>query len=156
MKDLFNFSSSFDVDTDYDVTAEAQGAIIASMILEHCTPEEIEAFTENYAETSLAQSESILLERNIVKLDKKAKLNRAYKTAIFQVAKEKKDPKFKKLVTTWKIERYLEAFLEKKYGNEARKRAKKSMSNAGKSKVKVANKAANRLKASLGKGTAKK
>ena len=41
------------------------------------------------------------------------------------IAKEKNDINFKKLLTIWRTERYLEAVLEKKYGNEATRRARK-------------------------------
>lgn len=136
---------------DVNLTAESQSTIIGSMILECCTPDEVQAFVENYAETQAALKEEVLTERTIVKFDKKAKLSRAYKAAIFQIAKEKKDPKFKKLITIWKMERFLENFLEKKYGNEAKRRAKKSIANAKKSNVKVANQAAARLTKSLNK-----
>lgn len=133
------------VEPEVELTEENMASIVAAVISENCTSEEIEAFTENAAEVELALSEGIVQERTIIKFDKKAKLSRAYATALFQVAKEKKDPKFKKLLTVWKLERYLENFLDKKYGNEARRRAKKAVANMGKSKTPIAAKAAQRV-----------
>lgn len=82
----------------------------------------------------------VVTEKSIVRLDKKAKISRAYKTAIFTIAREKKDPLFKKLVTTWRIERTLEAKLMKKYHTEAMKRAKVSVAKLGSGKKDTKNK----------------
>ena len=57
--------------------------------------------------------------------------------AIFTLAKERKDPDFKKLLNVWRIERFLEAKLEKKFGAKAKTKAREVMRNASKSKSKM-------------------
>ena len=134
---------------DSEVSLESQSAIVGSLLLEYCTSDEISAFLENSSEVELTQNEQLLTEKTILKMDKLAKFNRAYKTSIFQVARQKKDPLFKKLLTVWKMERAIEGKLEKKYGNEARRVAKKVVSNSGKSKSPLVKKAVSRVKSSL-------
>lgn len=64
-------------------------------------------------------------ESTLVRLDKKARISQLQKAAVFTLAREKGDPKFKKLMTVWKMERRLESDLMKKYGNEGMRRAKR-------------------------------
>lgn len=134
---------------DSEISLESQSSIMAAVLMENCTAEELLAFFENNSEVEVVQGEQLLTERTILKMDKIARLNRAYKTSIFQVAREKKDPMFKKLLTVWKMERFLEGKLEKKYGNEAKRRAKKVVANAGKSKSALVKKAIARTNSSL-------
>lgn len=94
--------------------------------------EEMAAITESASESGYLTQNEIVMEKTIVRMDKKARLQKALKTATFTIAREKKDPKFKKLLTIWRIERSLEAYLLKKYHNEALRRAKASINRAGK------------------------
>lgn len=110
---------------EVELGTEESCYMMEAVMADELSRDELSMFLENSSEVNAALSEGILMERSIVRLDKKAKLNKAVKMAIFVVAKEKNDPNFKKLLTVWKMERYLEALLEKKYGNEARRRAKK-------------------------------
>lgn len=121
-------------DENFDARTEA--LILEAALLDMPTLE-VEALLEDTTDIATAISENVVLERTIVRLDKTAKLSKARKMAVFAVAKERNDPKFKKLMTVWKWERFLEAFLDKKYGNEAMRRAKKSVSNSAKSKSKL-------------------
>lgn len=141
---LFNTKGNIEKQ-DENLTTEDQALIMEAAIIDIASNEELTAFLENKTEVDAALSEEVLLERTIVKLDKKAKLNKAQKMAIFQIAKEKKDPKFKKLLTIWRIERHLEEYLEQRYGNEALRRAKKTAMNAKKSKSNLIKKVANKL-----------
>lgn len=134
---------------DLEPTMESTQYINEMIMIEGLNEEELEEFLEDGEEVEEAITSGFLQERTIVRLDKKAKLSKARKMAIFTIAKEKNDPKFKKLVKVWKMERFLEAFLEKKYGNEAMRRAKKSVASAKKSKSGIINKAAEKAKASL-------
>jgi hypothetical protein len=126
------------------ISTEAMSCIFEAAIRENCTPEEIADFVADPNATSDAVLEGVLLEKNIVRLDKKAKLQNAYKTAIFTVAKEHNDRDYKKLVTVWKMERALEAKLEKKYKNEAMKRAKEMVKKSKLSKVPIIGKLADK------------
>lgn len=131
-----------------EMSAEDSALIIEAAMCENMSSDELEAFLENSEAIRESIDKEILLEKSIVKLDKKAKLSQAQKVAIFTVAREKKDPKFKKLWTLWKIEKKLENYLEKKYFAEGLRRAKKALS-ARKSKSKEVNKAIDKAKAQL-------
>lgn len=135
--------------TQDEISPSTTSAIIEAAMLDHLNREELSMFLENQTEVDAALEEGVLLERTIVKLDKEAKTNRAYKAALFRIAKEKNDPKFKKLITIWKTERALEDYLDKKYGAQAMREAKQTMRNAQKSKSSMVAKAASRAKESL-------
>lgn len=129
---LFNKNGNLNQEEEV-LSTEAVNYIMEAFIKEEFTPDEMSMFLENQTEVDDAINNNILMEKTIVRLDKKAKLSKARKMAIFTIAKEKNDPKFKKLLTVWKMERFLEDFLEKKYGNEASRRAKKAVANSAKS-----------------------
>jgi len=135
--------------TNEEVSTEAQALIMEAAMLDVLSEGELNAFLENHTEVNAALRDQVLLEKTIVRLDKKAKLSRAQKVAVFTVAKEKNDPKFKKLVTVWRLERFLEQYLFKKYGNEALRRAKKTMMNAGKSQSALVKKVAANVQSQL-------
>lgn len=147
------FNSLGNITKPDEISASATNAIMEAVMLENLTQDELSMFLENQTEVDAALEEGVLLEKTIVRLDKTAKLNRAYKAAIFQIAKEKNDPKFKKLLTIWKTERALEAYLEQKYGAIAMRQAKETVRNAQKSKSNIVAKAAQRAKQSLNGGT---
>jgi len=128
------------------ISNEAMAYIIEAAIAD-LPEEDISMFLESETEQSAAMEENVLLERTIVRLDKAAKLSKARKMAIFTIAKEKNDPDFKKLMKIWEMERFLEAKLEKKYGNEGSRRAKKSVAKAANSKSKTVKKAVDKAKA---------
>lgn len=125
------------------MTDEDETLIFESYICDNNTSEDIDAFLENATAVAEAVNAEVVMEKSIVRLDKKAKFNQAYWTAIFSVAREKKDPKFKKLVTLWKLEAKLEKYLENKYGSEAKRRAAVAIRNRKSklNKTKVASKA---------------
>ena len=112
------------IDFEMQLMREASGLVVESLIADALSDEEISELTESTEVCNDLTSMGIVTEKTIVRLDKKAKISRAYKTAVFTIAREKKDPKFKKLVTVWRMERALEAYLMKKYHAEAMKRAK--------------------------------
>ena len=126
--------------------AHTEALILEGALMDLGT-EELQAMLEDTTDVATAIAEDVVLERTIVRLDKQARLNKARKMAIFAVAKEKNDPKFKKLLTVWKWERYLETFLDKKYGNEAMRRAKKTVANKAGSKSKLVQTASKKVAA---------
>lgn len=149
---LFNRSGSIEDNSPEVISTEATNYIMEAFIAEELSQDELSMFLESESEVNDALNNNILMEKTIVRLDKKAKLSKATKMATFTIAKEKNDPKFKKLLTVWKMERYLEAYLYKKYGNEAARRAKKAISNsAKKSSGTMIKKAAERTKNSFNK-----
>lgn len=128
--------------TDTEMSTEARSCIVGAAMYESLATDEINDFVSDPSATTTAVTEGVLMERTIVKLDKQARLQSYYKAAIFTIAKEKNDRDFKKLLTIWKTERALEAKLEKKYKNEAMKRAKQAMRDAKKSRVPIVSKVA--------------
>lgn len=109
-----------------EFTIEEEALLTEAMLLD-AGPDVVEELLESNAQVDSLLQQEVLMERSIVRLDKNAKINRAYWTAIFNIARKKKDSKYKKLVTLWKMEKQIEKYLEKKYGNEARRIAKKSV-----------------------------
>lgn len=126
---------------EYDAATEAEAMIIESAMLDTFSSEELESLTENTYDLGKAVNEDILVERSIVRLDKQAKKNKAFKMAVFQIAKEKNDRDFKKLMTIWKLERFLEGKLVKRYSAQAEQLAKKSLKKAKNTKSKAVQKA---------------
>lgn len=141
---------------EYDNETEVNALIIECAILDTFSNEEIESLTENTYDLGKAINEDILVERSIVRLDKEAKKNKAYKMAIFQIAKEKNDRDFKKLLTLWKLERFIEAKLEKRYSAQAKQLAKQAMKKSKNTKSKAVGKAVNKANLLLGDGKIKK
>lgn len=140
---------------EFDNETEAEALIIECAMLDTFSNEELEALTENTYDLGKAVNEDILVERSIVRLDKEAKKNRAYKMAIFQCAKQKGDRDFKKLLTLWKLERFLENKLMKRYHAQATQMAKQAMKKAKNTKSKAVQKATNKANLLLGKGNPK-
>lgn len=124
------------------VSLESLSMLIEAAILENASSEEINEYVSNHGQTQSDIKNEIVTERTIVKLDKNAKISKMTKLAAFQIAKEKNDPKFKKLLTIWRMERFLEAYLIKRYGAEAQRRAKKAVMSAGKSSTPLVKKVA--------------
>lgn len=136
---------------EFDNETEVSALIVECAILDTFSSDELESLTENTYDLGKAINEDILVERSIVRLDKEARKNRAYKMAIFQTAKEKGDRDFKKLLTLWKLERFLEGKLEKRYAAQAKQLAKNALKKAKATKSKVVGKAVNKANLLLGK-----
>lgn len=74
-----------------------------------------------------------VLEVSVVRLDKKAKKQQAYKLAILQCARDDDNKDYKKLETIWRMEKFIFRKLEKRYAARAKSRmnqaAKKTTGN---------------------------
>jgi hypothetical protein len=141
---------------EFSNETEVNALIIECAILDTFSSEEIESLTENTYDLGKAVNEDVLVERSIVRLDKEAKKNKAYKMAIFQVAKEKGDRDFKKLLTLWKLERFIEKKLEKRYSAQAKQLAKQAMKKSKNTKSKAVGKAVNKANLLIGDGKVRK
>lgn len=141
---------------EYSNETEVNALIIECAILDTFSSEEIENLTENTYDLGKAINEDILVERSIVRLDKEAKKNKAYKMAIFQIAKEKGDRDFKKLLTLWRLERFIENKLEKRYSAQAKQLAKQAMKKSKNTKSKAVGKAVQKANSMIGDGKIKK
>ena len=126
-----------DVDPGY-ISESAMEALNVAVLTENLTPDEMEEFV------SESSAYDIVTEKNIVKLDKNAKKQRAYKVAILQCAAEDNRKEYKKLRKLWQLEAINFKKLEKIYKNKAMARAKESMRMLGRSKSPTATKAATR------------
>lgn len=122
---------------EYDNDTEVTSMIIEAAMLDEYSGEEIEGILENTYDIGKAVNEDILVERSIVRLDKQAKTKKAEKMAVFQVAKQKGDKEFKKLLTLWKLEKFIERRLEKRYAAQAKQLAKQAMKKAAQTKSKA-------------------
>lgn len=140
---------SVNADPEYDLEDEV--ALMEAVLMDGLSQDELEAFLESADEINDSIEGEVLLERSIVKLDKFAKLSRAKRVAIYNIARRKKDPDMKKLVTLWKMEARLQKRLIKKYGNEAGREAKQMVNKKATSNSKSVKKAAEKAKAMFNK-----
>ena len=122
------------------VSEDAIAAIITVALESTCSEEELEELEEECVKGDEPVTENVMfapvLERSIVKLDKTAKKQRAYKMAVLQVAKDMDLKEYKQWCTIKKMERVLMNRMEKRchtkakaYMREAAKKAKESSKN---------------------------
>lgn len=118
-----------EIEVDEDSVAEE--ATFAALFLEQfATPEEISAMAESYEEMgAMSETMGVAMEKVIVRLDKKSRLAHLQQAAVFKLANAANDPKYRKLLTLWKMERQIEAYLNKKYASQATKIAKSKIKN---------------------------
>lgn len=118
-----------EIEVDEDSVAEE--ATFAALFLEQfATPEEISAMAESYDEMgAMSETMGVAMEKVIVRLDKKSRLAHLQQAAVFKLANAANDPKYRKLLTLWKMERQIEAYLNKKYASQATKIAKSKIKN---------------------------
>ena len=144
LNNLVSESTEVEVDAGY-IDDVAMEAMQIALLTEHLTKEEMKQFVEEGAKMG------IVTERNIVRLDKKAKQEQAYRVAILQCAAEANNPKYKKLRTLWKMEAKLYSELERQYRGKAKARAKEAVKNLrANGKPKMGGMAANRAAKNLG------
>ena len=132
--------------TIYEENPEFDVELAEAVFMNTLTPEELSELSENSVEMSRLVDEGLLSEKTIVKFDKKAKTERATQQAVLQIAREKKDRDFNKLIRVWKMRRALIEKLNKKYWSQAKARAKKMVNKAKTSKVPSSKKVAARAK----------
>lgn len=136
------FDKNGEIVDNFENENEATSMIIEAAIMDTFSTEELQDVLENNTyDLDKACNEGILCERTIVRLDKHAKKSKAEKMAEFQIAKEKNDRDFKKLMTIWKLERFLEEKIHKRYGAQAKTLAKQKMKAAKNTKSKIVGKA---------------
>lgn len=122
------------------VSEDAIAAIITVALESTCSEEELDELEEECSTSDEPVTENLafapVLERSIVKLDKNAQKQKAYKMAVLQVAKEMDLKEYKQWCTIKKMERVLMNRMEKRchtkakaYMREAAKRSKESTKN---------------------------
>ena len=107
----------------------------ANAVLDAGIEEEEIAEYKNSEEVQDLINEGVLLERNIVKFDKKTRYNQLLKVAILKLAKENNDPLYKKFVLYKKKERFIENRFATIYGTKAAPLAKKMLKDLLKKKT---------------------
>lgn len=130
----------------FESMTESQMAQIMTVALEDTAVEEmLESLSADGNQSVLegvAPEDLAVMEKTIVRMDKKAKRQRAYKLAILQCAKDDDNKEYKQLETLWKMEKFIMRRLEKRYAQKARSRmkqtAKKASGNGIVAKVKNA------------------
>lgn len=131
--------------TDTDMSC-----LLSMAIQEACEEDAEDKFTSTEESTGtlmegVTPEDAPILEVSIVRLDKKAKKQKAYKLAILQCAKDDDNKDYKKLETIWRMEKYLMRRLEKKYAARARSRMKQTASKTKTSNHPTVKKAGNIL-----------
>lgn len=100
------------------VTESAMSAVLAAALEETCNEEELAELKEQ-ADQGLVTLTPVE-ERSIVKLDRKAKKQHAYRVALYKAAAEMNLKEFKQLKTLWKAEKELDRRIEKRCHNRAK------------------------------------
>ena len=100
---------------------DAEETTLATCAFIDLTPaDEISEASESFSEqTELSSLFGVAMERTIVRLDRKDRMRHLTKAATLQAARKANDPKFKKLMTLWKMERAIEAEFDRKYRSQA-------------------------------------
>ena len=105
---------------DLDAADEASLAYAALMDLS--SPAEISEIAESYEEKSnLSSTFGVAMEKNIVRLDRKARYTHLSTQAAFNLARANNDPNMKKLMKLWAMEKILEKKIQARWGSKARK-----------------------------------
>lgn len=124
-----NESSLVNDDPGY-ISDSAMECLHLAIMYENMNPDEIAEFvSESSNYEGIFESQ-----KNIVRLNKEAKLQRAYKTAILQCAAEDGRKEYKKLRTLWKLEAALFKKLERTYKTRAMSRARVAVKELAKKK----------------------
>ena len=105
---------------DLDAADEASLAYAALMDLS--SPAEISEIVESYEEQSnLSSTFGVAMEKNIVRLDRKARYTHLSTQAAFNLARANNDPNMKKLMKLWAMEKILEKKIQARWSSKARK-----------------------------------
>ena len=139
MASLEDIGESIDVPQDDEEPQEheadefsaADEAVIAAAFLQDlASGAEISELASSYeAMNDISDMMGIAMERTIVRLDKNARFKYLRKANTLNLARKDMHPKFKKLLTVWKMERALEGELDRIYRNKATQLARQQIKN---------------------------
>lgn len=120
-----------------DLTKADEAAMAECALMDFATPDEIAELAESYGEMEdVSEIFGVAMEKTIVKMSRQDRLKHLTKQAIFTEARRAKDPRFKKLMSLWKMERAIEADLTRIYKSRAQKRAMQQIKNYGSNGIK--------------------
>lgn len=123
---FFNENTNKDIvgtELEASVNAVTESMIYADLV--QLPQEEIQEFCES-AEAQALMEKAVLNKKTLVRLSKKDDLARRVKQAAYQIAREKKDTLWVKLVKTQMVKRKLVTAIMKKYQNPAMRLARAS------------------------------
>ena len=137
LEDLdINNESTDMTDIDYGMTGDdpfdvAEEAVFAAAALQDLasSAEINELASSTEAMSDISDMMGIAMERTIVRLDRNARFKHLRKANTLSLARKDMHPKFKKLLTVWKMERALEGELDRIYRNKATQLAKQQIKN---------------------------
>lgn len=120
-KDESDDESLDDVD-EKELDAADESTLAYAALLDLASPAEISEIAESYEEQSnLSSTFGVAMEKNIVRLDRKARYNHLSVQAAFNLARANNDPNMKKLMKLWAMEKVLEKKIQDRWGMKARK-----------------------------------
>jgi hypothetical protein len=110
---------------------QAEEALAAAMLVRDlATSDELAELAEDYtAMGEVSDAAQIAMERTIVRLDRDARFRHLRKANTLSLARKANHPKFRKLMTIWKIERQLEGELDQIYRTKATSLARQQIKN---------------------------
>lgn len=123
---------------EHESMTESQMSQIMQIAMEDVAIEDMREAVALESDTLLEgvlPEDAVVMEKTIVRMDKQAKKQRAYKLAVLQCAKDNDDEDYKKLETLWKMEKFLTRKLEKKYAQKARSRMKQTAKKTNNSSI---------------------
>lgn len=123
------FGKSNDTNRVLNIADKDMKLISESVLMDTLTPEELSQVCESVTVANSLVDDGIITEKSIMRMNAAKRLNRAFKTSVYTIARENADPLFGKLVTTWKMQRALECALAQKYSAEATRRTKLTIAN---------------------------
>lgn len=123
---------------------QAEEALAAAMLVRDlATSDELAELAEDLtAMGEVSDAAQIAMERTIVRLDRDARFRHLRKANTLSLARKANHPKFRKLMTIWKIERQLEGELDQIYRTKATSLARQQIKNYaanGKKKIQRVN-----------------
>lgn len=124
--------------TEFESITEAQMVQLIEMAIQDIAVEEMmESLSADDAllMEGVLPEDAVVMEKTIVRMDKAAKKQKAYKLAILQCAKDDDNKDYKKLETLWKMQKYLMRRLEKRYATKAKSRMHQASKKTGNNKL---------------------
>ena len=124
-------STGSGVDPAEEIIDAAEESIFANAyLMDIASQDEICDVAEDYNEMAdISDLMGISMETSIVRLDRKSRLKHLRKANVLSLARKQNNPKFRKLLTVWKMERELESDLDKVYGAKANTLANQQIRN---------------------------
>ena len=134
LEGLDDINESIGADEGYDnndpFDAAEEAVLAAAALQDLASSAEInELASSTEAMNDISDMMGIAMERTIVRLDRNARFKHLRKANTLHLARKDMHPKYKKLLTIWKMERSLESDLDRIYRNKATQLAKHQIKN---------------------------